>query len=67
MGSTIRFDDIETEIVTKFQNQVEVCVSFNSPFSSQIEPKPKIAKLLKFSLSSETRRLNPSSFLKKAL
>ena len=65
MGSSIRFDDIETEIGTCFPIQVVVCVSFNSSVGTQIDSKSKIARLLKSLLSSETGRLNPSSFSNK--
>ena len=63
MDSSIRFDDIETKIGTCFPIQVVVFVSFNSSVGTQIVSKSKIARLLKSLLSSETGRLNPSSFL----
>ena len=62
MGSSIRFDDIETEMGTCFPIQVVVCVSFSSSVGTQIDSKSKIARFLKSFLSSETGRLNPSSF-----
>ena len=65
MGSSIRFDDIETKMGTCFPIQVVVCVSFSSSVGTQINSKSKIARLLKILLSSETGRLNPSSFSNK--
>ena len=62
MGSSIRFDDIETETGTCFPIQVLICVSFNSSVGTQNASKSKIARLRKSLLSSETVRLNPSSF-----
>ena len=65
MGSSIRFDDIKTEIGTCFPIQVVVCLSFNSSVGTQIDSKSKIVRLLKSLLSSETGRLNPSRFSNK--
>ena len=65
MGSSIRFDDTETEIRTCFPIQVVICVSFSSSVGTQIDLSSKIAGLLKSMLSSETGILNPSSFSNK--
>ena len=62
MGSSIRFYDMETEIGTCFPIQVVVCVPLTSSVGTQNNSKSKIAKLLRSLLSSETGRLNPSSF-----
>ena len=59
MGSSTRFDDIETKIVIFFLIQVVVRVSFNSSVGTQIDSKQKSL------LSSETGRLNTSSILDK--
>ena len=61
MGSSIRFDDIETEIGKCFPFQVVVGVSFSSSVGTQIDSKLKISRLLKSLFSSQTGRLNPSS------
>ena len=67
MRSSIRFDDIETEMGTCFPIQLVVCVSFSSSVGTQIDSKSKIARFLKSFLSSETGRLNPSSFSNRVL
>ena len=64
-GSTIKIDDTETEIGTRFPIKVVVCVSFSSSVGTKIDSKSKTARLLKSLLSSETGRLNPSSFSNK--
>ena len=62
MGSSTRFDDIETEIGACFPIQVAVCVAFSSSVGTPIDLKSKVARLLKSWLSSETGTLNPSTF-----
>ena len=65
MGSSIRFEDIETKTGTCFPIQVVNYNSFSSSVGTQIDSKSKIARLLKSSLSSETGRLNHFSFSNK--
>ena len=46
IGSSCKFEDIETEIGTCFPIQVVVSVTFNSSVVTQINSKSKIATLV---------------------